>query len=68
MKLPRAIEYSLGCWAALVRYLDDVQTHDDSGALTSTQGAGEEPVLERLPTPSASRPDELLPHRRRPIR
>jgi transposase len=98
----KAIEYSLGRWAALVRYLDDGHLPIDNnhienrirpvalgrsnwlfaGSLRAGQRAavvmsliqsaklnGHDPyrylkdVLERLPIQSASRLEELLPHR-----
>ncbi len=98
----KAIDYSLGRWAALTRYLDDPRLPPDNnrvenlirpiaigrnnwlfaGSLRAGQRAaavmslihsarmnGHDPyaylrdVLERLPTQSARRIDELLPHR-----
>jgi hypothetical protein len=50
----KAIEYSLGRWAALTRYLED-------GNLPSHLYLKD--ILERLPTQLATRIDELLPHR-----
>jgi len=98
----RAIDYSLGRWAALTRYLDDARLPPDNnwvenqirpialgrsnwlfaGSLRAGQRAAAvlslvhsarlnahdpyaylKDVLERLPTHSASRIGELLPHR-----
>ena len=102
----KAIDYSLGRWEALTRYLDDGSLPADNnwvenqirpiaigrsnwlfaGSLRAGQRAaavmslvhsarlnGHDPyaylkdVLERLPTQSANRIDDLLPHRWRPL-